>query len=674
MRPHVAEIPTEKRRTIQIFLHDRVHSSGAIMARLAVVTYDSDSIGRDGDTSAALMVALRELILIRYPRPTMHVFDVLEHGRRFYRSLVWTSDRHRTLSELPFQPSLASILLSPMRATPTLVITRSLTAAMGTQTHVPAKFLRGLVPEALLWQYKFWQQHDEGGRKIIGYRTPPHMENKKDGSNRFSQIRITLFHEDPNDKDGQCKTESVAIVERLPLVPSPNISNADSVVLSRAEEGTKSLDANDTVPRPRKDSVSTLLRPSGSAAASLIGLGHDDVIDTSDEILTLLSLLHGPGANTVSPLRALCELMLRLDSLPWCLCWTKQRVAGTDPSEIVSEASEAERKAAARHGFSIDLVELPRLGLSFCAKEEEIIERGVGSGGSVDRLAKVTRLYSVDHDGLFVSNEATTDESTQQLLRGLPHAVVLERNTDGSLFILLPAGAKPEVTWDLGSGGLASCNLELDRTDSEWLNNLGDARHYLYPVHLSRCFLFTPTLASGMYLLLLRWIDGQYGEVFQLADFCVTDTPLKPDEEQIFAQLMEIGGADPHSDAVACRVKMTLVFSGTPMAMLREEMGGNQWDPTAQMQAYLSRIAHVSGRCRLSRAEEMLVLELCQVSAVVVFVQFLFPSPRSQQVPFCAIFPESKGKREELQLCISLFTNRNLTVVSLFVSFNLLSC
>lgn len=614
MRPHVADIPAEQRRTIQIFLHDRVHSSGAIMARLAIVTYDSDGVGQDGDTSGALVVALRELILIRYPRPTMHVFDVLEHGRRFYRSLVWTSDRHRTLSELPFQPSLSSILLSPMRAAPTLVITRSLTAAMGTQMHVPAKFLRGLVPEALLWQYKFWQQHEEGGRRIIGYRTPPQAENKRDDSNRFSQIRITLFHEDPNDKAGQCKTESVAIVERLQLVPPVNRSGGDGGTDSKAEEGSKVPDASTAVLRPRKDSVSTLMRSGGSGGAALIGLGHDDVIDTSEDVLTLLDLLHGPGANTVSPLRALCELMLRLDSLPWCLCWTKQRVAGTDPTGTVSEATEAERKAAARHGFSIDLVELPRLGLSFCAEEEEIIDRGVSSGGSVERMTKVTRLYSVDHDGLFVSNEATTDESTQQLLRGLPHAVVLERNTDGSLFILLPAGAKPEVTWDLGSGGLASCNLELDRTDSEWLNNLGDARHYLYPVHLSRCFLFTPTLASGMYLLLLRWIDGQYGEVFQLADFCVTDTPLKPDEEQIFAQLIEIGGADPHSDAVACRVKMILVFSGTPMATLREEMGGDQWDPTTQMQAYLSRISHVSGRCRLSRAEEMLLLDLCQVS------------------------------------------------------------
>ena len=166
----------------------------------------------------------------------------------------------------------------------------------------------------------------------------------------------------------------------------------------------------------RKILSRTLMQSGDSNGTALIGLGHNDVIDTSDDILTLLGLLHGPGANTRSPLRALCELMLRLDSLPWCLCWTKQRVAGTDPAGSTSEATEAERKAAARQGFSIDLVELPRLGLSFRAKEEEIIDRGIGSGGSVDRTIQITRLYSVDHDGLFVSNEATTDESTQQLL------------------------------------------------------------------------------------------------------------------------------------------------------------------------------------------------------------------------------------------------------------------
>ena len=52
--------------------------------------------------------------------------------------------------------------------------------------------------------------------------------------------------------------------------------------------------------------------------------------------------------------------------------------------------------------------------------------------------------------------------------------------------------------------------------------------------------------------------------MFQLADFCVTDTALKSDEEQIFAQIMSIAGNDPSGDAVACRVKLILIFNGTP--------------------------------------------------------------------------------------------------------------
>jgi hypothetical protein len=189
----------------------------------------------------------------------------------------------------------------------------------------------------------------------------------------------------------------------------------------------------------------------------------------------------------------------------------------------------------------------------------------------------------------------------------LPHPVLLERSDDGALYILLPAGAKPNVTWDYGSGGLADCKLDLDRTDQEWLNNLGDVRHYLYPVHMSRKFLFTPTLATGMYLMLLRWIDGQYGEVFQLADFCVSDTSLASDEEQLFFQIMKIAADDPSGDAIACRVKLMLVFHGTPMSDLKEKNSSASWSPTVQLNKYISRLAHISGRCRLSRSEEMLV-------------------------------------------------------------------
>lgn len=65
------------------------------------------------------------------------------------------------------------------------------------------------------------------------------------------------------------------------------------------------------------------------------------------------------------------------------------------------------------------------------------------------------------------------------------------------------------------------------RHDEKWLKNCR-VRHYLLPVHLSEAFLFTPTLGSACYLLLLRWISRQFGDVFRLSDSCVSDTRLEP--------------------------------------------------------------------------------------------------------------------------------------------------
>jgi len=64
-----------------------------------------------------------------------------------------------------------------------------------------------------------------------------------------------------------------------------------------------------------------------------------------------------------------------------------------------------------------------------------------------------------------------------------------------------------------GPGGFDSFELLVERSDSTWIANLRDPKstnnlHYLYPVHASRSFLFTPTFASALYLLLLRLIGG----------------------------------------------------------------------------------------------------------------------------------------------------------------------
>lgn len=42
---------------------------------------------------------------------------------------------------------------------------------------------------------------------------------------------------------------------------------------------------------------------------------------------------------------------------------------------------------------------------------------------------------------------------------------------------------------------------------------MAGAAHYVYPVHLSHTFLFTPSLASALYLILLFFYARRYQEV-----------------------------------------------------------------------------------------------------------------------------------------------------------------
>ena len=46
-------------------------------------------------------------------------------------------------------------------------------------------------------------------------------------------------------------------------------------------------------------------------------------------------------------------------------------------------------------------------------------------------------------------------------------------------------------------------------------------KHYFYNVHVSRKFLVMPTLSATLYMLLLRFLDRQYGAVFRMADSIV---------------------------------------------------------------------------------------------------------------------------------------------------------
>lgn len=135
--------------------------------------------------------------------------------------------------------------------------------------------------------------------------------------------------------------------------------------------------------------------------------------------------------------------------------------------------------------------------------------------------------------------------AVQALCRGIPHAIVL-RDPTGEYSILVPVTARP--LRPATKNELFSSTVLLDRRSKEWAQHMqlhssssdagggsggsgGDARHFLYPVHGSRAFVFTPSLASSLFLLLMRFMNRQvwyllHDYVHVLARRCRADMPF----------------------------------------------------------------------------------------------------------------------------------------------------
>ena len=90
---------------------------------------------------------------------------------------------------------------------------------------------------------------------------------------------------------------------------------------------------------------------------------------------------------------------------------------------------------------------------------------------------------------------------TTSLLAGMSNAVLLEDETS-QLHILTPATAfpvRPQV-----EGVMFPQTVLLNNGDEEWLGNLSGARHYLYPVHMTKAFVFTTTFSSALFMLVMQ--------------------------------------------------------------------------------------------------------------------------------------------------------------------------
>jgi len=221
----------------------------------------------------------------------------------------------------------------------------------------------------------------------------------------------------------------------------------------------------------------------------VIGFDHEtERVDPNRPSYALLNVRSAPPS---SLLHRVGMLLSRLDNLSHVLVWSSEQVQ------------------SANSPASIDFIELPRVNLKFKAKSFESVD------GHVDQ-----RLYSNDYDGLYIATSNDAREISERLLGTISHFIVLQ-NADNDLFVLVPSCALPRRLHVDGSH--LSVQVILDRRNQDWIKNIGEVRSYLYPIHNSRSFLVTPSLASSLYLLLLYFISGSYPNVFKMVESCVSE-------------------------------------------------------------------------------------------------------------------------------------------------------
>ena len=79
--------------------------------------------------------------------------------------------------------------------------------------------------------------------------------------------------------------------------------------------------------------------------------------------------------------------------------------------------------------------------------------------------------------------------------------------------------------------------LLISRNSPGWADSLGSVKHYLYTVHRSQLYLTPPSLAATLTLFVLKWLARDFESTMALCGACGSDTPLAPEEAQLW-QLM----------------------------------------------------------------------------------------------------------------------------------------
>lgn len=264
-----------------------------------------------------------------------------------------------------------------------------------------------------------------------------------------------------------------------------HVAKARRALATQAEiDASNSCELLNMVTAPRRSRLHSLLKTLGR----IENAGHILAWVKRSSIRQFVAVTREASAHSM-----LSWSQVSSQAVPW---WT-----------LLASSKSGDEYCAIMGNPAIDLVELPRLKLSFTVRKD---------------YTGVERLYSLDHSDLFVCNKRKP--LVNSMIQGIPHSLLLS-NLEGELQVLVPIvnPKRPQVLSEPFSTALV-----LDRSDATWNNALG-SRFFLYPVHVSTSFLLTKGLHAAMYLLLLRLLHRDYDQVFRLTDSISTDTELAPE-------------------------------------------------------------------------------------------------------------------------------------------------
>ena len=278
------------------------------------------------------------------------------------------------------------------------------------------------------------------------------------------------------------------------------------------------------------------------------------VYDAAEELTLLDFIFAAPG----SKLREAAKTLIRMEPLSQVLCWKKSATLATNDT--------------------LELVEMPRLRLT-------LTERN-------------SKLYSVDQADLSICTPEYLTErpALRELVAGLPHALVMA-NSNEEPSILVPLDRPPRPF--IGSSPFTT-ELVVDRVNWRPLAT----RYLLLPIHVSLSFVRTPTLLSGLYLLLLRFLNRNYADVQRLVNSVGTDTELTDEEAAVLKEISSV--RDDHPDAHAARLHLTLSLTDAPQSV----KSAIKWDVPDNLYKYLNKLSHVSMASRLDKEQEIVACEL----------------------------------------------------------------